>query len=678
MKQMSTLQLGRNIYEINDATARKLITELSKDLDNVKVVDGKSAYEIAVENGFIGSETDWLSSLKGEKGDTGNGISDISKKSTTNNIDTYTITFTNGNTIDYNITNGIDGVGISDISYKETDSNGNYIYTITLTDDNSYDIIVPKGDQGIQGEIGNTPSISATASVTNTVGTPSVNVTKSGTDESPSFDFAFNNLKGETGEQGIQGNQGIQGIQGLSAYEVAVQNGYSGTESEWLESLKGEEYDDEPIWKTQGELGAKNLIPFPYYENSKTTLGVTYTVNDDGSISTSGTATAFAQFTLVREIGYLKAGKYIISCNSEMVAGMELQIGYVENSAFTLVGRNYYKLDNQEFEITSEIAEKLLAIRFAVNTNTVADGITIYPMIRYASDTDSTWQLYAPTNRTLNEKIQDIDADISDVYKFNGMVGAKNLLQYPYNNNGVESNGITYTVNEDGSVSASGTAASYSYIDLRGNQNYNPWFLKAGKYILSDGISGTTNVRLTIRLKKGSDIIKTYASTNGNGRGIEFEVTDEDLALLEDGTFSNGTFFNVRIYVNNGTVDDVIYPMIRYASDIDDTFQSYAMTNKQLTDAIISNGEEIANESTVSTELKPNYFHLFTNAVESLTITLPSNRRPWNEFNFAFTTSSSGCNLALPSAVTWMGDTPTLDADTYYEVSIKNDKAVIG
>ena len=157
MKQMSTLQLGRNIYEINDATARKLITELSKILDNVKVVDGKSAYEIAVENGFVGSETDWLASLKGEKGDTGNGISNITKTSTSNNIDTYTITFTNGNTIDYNITNGIDGVGISDISYKETDSNGNYIYTITLTDDSSYDIIVPKGDigiQGIQGEVG--------------------------------------------------------------------------------------------------------------------------------------------------------------------------------------------------------------------------------------------------------------------------------------------------------------------------------------------------------------------------------------------------------------------------------------------------------------------------------------------------------------------------------------------
>lgn len=33
--------------------------------------DGKSAYQIAVSNGFVGTETAWLASLKGEKGDPG-------------------------------------------------------------------------------------------------------------------------------------------------------------------------------------------------------------------------------------------------------------------------------------------------------------------------------------------------------------------------------------------------------------------------------------------------------------------------------------------------------------------------------------------------------------------------------------------------------------------------------
>lgn len=74
--------------------------------------DGKSAYDLAVENGYTGTETEWLESLKGEKGDTGatgetgNGISSIKKTSTTDNVDTYTITYTDGTTSTFNVTNG--------------------------------------------------------------------------------------------------------------------------------------------------------------------------------------------------------------------------------------------------------------------------------------------------------------------------------------------------------------------------------------------------------------------------------------------------------------------------------------------------------------------------------------------------------------------------------------------
>jgi len=37
------------------------------------------------------------------------------------------------------------------------------------------------------------------------------------------------------GKESIQ----VQGVQGISAYEVAVENGYTGTEAEWLTSLVG-------------------------------------------------------------------------------------------------------------------------------------------------------------------------------------------------------------------------------------------------------------------------------------------------------------------------------------------------------------------------------------------------------------------------------------------------------
>lgn len=44
---------------------------------------------------------------------------------------------------------------------------------------------------------------------------------------------------GPQGPQGIQGEPGPQGPQGLSAYQVAVNSGFSGSESEWIKSLKG-------------------------------------------------------------------------------------------------------------------------------------------------------------------------------------------------------------------------------------------------------------------------------------------------------------------------------------------------------------------------------------------------------------------------------------------------------
>lgn len=53
-----------------------------------------------------------------------------------------------------NGTDGDDGVGISSITYKEEDQDGNYVYTVLLTDSSSYDITCPKGPQGTTGATG--------------------------------------------------------------------------------------------------------------------------------------------------------------------------------------------------------------------------------------------------------------------------------------------------------------------------------------------------------------------------------------------------------------------------------------------------------------------------------------------------------------------------------------------
>ena len=48
-----------------------LTVEIPSGGGGTQGADGKSAYQIAVEHGFSGTETEWLASLKGEKGETG-------------------------------------------------------------------------------------------------------------------------------------------------------------------------------------------------------------------------------------------------------------------------------------------------------------------------------------------------------------------------------------------------------------------------------------------------------------------------------------------------------------------------------------------------------------------------------------------------------------------------------
>ncbi len=65
--------------------------------------------------------------------------------------------------------------------------------------------------------------------------------------------------KGEKGNTGAKGNPGQDGTDGKSAYAIAVEHGYENSEDEWLLSLKGEKGDpgDRGLQGVPGEKGEK-------------------------------------------------------------------------------------------------------------------------------------------------------------------------------------------------------------------------------------------------------------------------------------------------------------------------------------------------------------------------------------------------------------------------------------
>ena len=128
-------QIKQAVYgeEVRDAIVSSLtdinneVDEISETINNISVGSaGKSAYQIAVDNGFIGTESEWLATLKGSDGTDG----------------------TDG-------APGADGVGISKIDFNSsTADGGNNVITITKTDGKSSTFTVKNGSKGDKGDTG--------------------------------------------------------------------------------------------------------------------------------------------------------------------------------------------------------------------------------------------------------------------------------------------------------------------------------------------------------------------------------------------------------------------------------------------------------------------------------------------------------------------------------------------
>ena len=79
--------------------------------------------------------------------------------------------------------------------------------------------------------------------------------------------------KGEKGNTGAKGNPGQDGAEGKSAYAIAVEHGYEDSEDEWLLSLKGEKGDTGERGE-KGDTGDRGLQGVPGEKGEKGDAGV--------------------------------------------------------------------------------------------------------------------------------------------------------------------------------------------------------------------------------------------------------------------------------------------------------------------------------------------------------------------------------------------------------------------
>ena len=189
-------------------------------------------YKMALDSGYSGTYQEWLLSIKGQDGKDGH---------------TPVITIgSNGNWF-------IDGV---DTQVKAQGAQGD------------------QGDKGDKGDTG---------------------------EQGPKGDQGETGPQGPQGEQGEEGPQGPQGEQGeqgpagedgKSAYEIAVENGFEGTEEEWLESLHGSDGSQGQQGEAgpqgdQGEKGDDGVSVVSIAKTSTSGLQDTYTITySDDTTST--------------------------------------------------------------------------------------------------------------------------------------------------------------------------------------------------------------------------------------------------------------------------------------------------------------------------------------------------------------------------------------------------------
>jgi hypothetical protein len=179
--------------------------------------DGASAYEVAVANGFAGTEAQWLASLQGPAGPAGADGQDGAPGA--DGLSAYQVAVAAGfSGTESEWLASLQGAPGADGADGQ-DGTGFVIKGTVPTEADLVGIPSPA--------VGEAYQVVATGDIHVWSGTAWVNL---GPIQGPA---------GPAGADGSDGAPGADGSDGLSAYQIAVAAGFSGTESEWLASLQG-------------------------------------------------------------------------------------------------------------------------------------------------------------------------------------------------------------------------------------------------------------------------------------------------------------------------------------------------------------------------------------------------------------------------------------------------------
>lgn len=124
----------------------------------------------------------------------------------------------------------------------------------------------------------------------------------------PKGDPGIQGIQGPKGDTGDNGKDGSDGADGLSAYQVAVANGFVGTEAQWLASLKGAKGDTgtQGIQGVKGDKGDKGEAGTGL-NNKGDWVAATYQPGD--YVFAAGTTATTSMWILRGTVAYTSASK---------------------------------------------------------------------------------------------------------------------------------------------------------------------------------------------------------------------------------------------------------------------------------------------------------------------------------------------------------------------------------